>query len=216
MHAKTRSTRRDGAQGVCFRWRVQPCPTRPIFVRTAIIRYAPLAVGLKPPARHGEARLRGRERNNDSKTITSVRAMVAVSMIESTAKREFHRRDAAFAEEDSLAHACCAVHPSMVRFQGSLRPRRLCGAFLQRSHDLMSDAKSIQIGRRNAPRAFPPQQHNVGQPGSPSYCRRTASALRRPVIPIYVSAPPIAITMIKGIRTSHHESITADCGMCGS
>ena len=162
MHAETRSTRRDGAQGVCFRWRVQPCPTRPIFVRTAIIRYAPLAVGLKPPARHGEARLRGRERNNDSKTITSVRVMVAVSMIESTANRVCHRSDAAFAEEDSLAitrtHAAPCIH-----HQGSLRPRRRCGAFLQRSHDLMSDAKSIQIGHGNALRAFTPQQNNAEQ-----------------------------------------------------
>jgi len=36
----------DGARGVCFRWRVEPCPTGPIFVRTAIIRSAPRAVGL--------------------------------------------------------------------------------------------------------------------------------------------------------------------------
>jgi len=79
-----------------------------------------------------------------------------------------------------------------------------------------SDARCIQIGRRNAPRAFPPQQHNVGQPGSPSYCRRTASALRSLAMPTSVREPPMAMTMIKGIRTSHHESITADCGMCGS
>jgi hypothetical protein len=56
----------------------------------------------------------------------------------------------------------------------------------------------------------------TGNSGAPSYRRKTFSSLRRPVIPIYVSAPPIAIIMIKGIRTSHHESITADCGMCGS
>jgi len=36
-----RCTRRDVAQGVCFCQRVQPWPTRSIFVRTAIIRYAP-------------------------------------------------------------------------------------------------------------------------------------------------------------------------------
>ena len=36
-----------------------------------LIRYAPLAVGLKPSAIQGEARLRGRERNNFSKTITN-------------------------------------------------------------------------------------------------------------------------------------------------
>ena len=41
-----RCTRRDVARGVCFRWRVQPCPTRPICVRTAMIRYAPRAVEL--------------------------------------------------------------------------------------------------------------------------------------------------------------------------
>jgi hypothetical protein len=35
-----------------------------------LIRYAPLAVGLKPSARQGEARLRGLERNNYSKTIS--------------------------------------------------------------------------------------------------------------------------------------------------
>jgi len=36
-----------------------------------LIRYAPRAVGLKPSARQGEARLRGLGRNNDSKTIRS-------------------------------------------------------------------------------------------------------------------------------------------------
>jgi len=35
-----------------------------------LIRYAPLAVGLKPSARQGKARLRGLERNNYSKTIS--------------------------------------------------------------------------------------------------------------------------------------------------
>jgi len=35
-----------------------------------VIRYAPLAVGLKPSAMQGEARLRGLERNNYSKTIS--------------------------------------------------------------------------------------------------------------------------------------------------
>jgi hypothetical protein len=34
-----------------------------------LIRYAPLAVGLKPSAIQGEARLRGLERNISSKTI---------------------------------------------------------------------------------------------------------------------------------------------------
>ena len=34
-----------------------------------LIRCAPLVVGLKPSAKQGEARLRGRERNNYSKTI---------------------------------------------------------------------------------------------------------------------------------------------------
>ncbi len=34
------------------------------------IRYAPLAVGLKPSAIQGEARLRGLEQNNYSKTIS--------------------------------------------------------------------------------------------------------------------------------------------------
>jgi hypothetical protein len=43
MHTETRSTRRDGAHGVRFRWRVQPCPTRPIFVRTAIHAQSPSA-----------------------------------------------------------------------------------------------------------------------------------------------------------------------------
>ena len=33
------------------------------------IRYAPRAVGLKPSAMRGEARLRGRDRNNSSKTM---------------------------------------------------------------------------------------------------------------------------------------------------
>jgi hypothetical protein len=36
-----------------------------------IIQYAPRAVGLKPSAMQGEARLRGLERNNYSKTIIS-------------------------------------------------------------------------------------------------------------------------------------------------
>jgi hypothetical protein len=35
-----------------------------------LIRYTPRAVGLKPSARQGEARLRGLERNNYSKTIS--------------------------------------------------------------------------------------------------------------------------------------------------
>jgi hypothetical protein len=35
-----------------------------------LIRYAPRAVGLKPSAMQGEARLRGQERNNYSKTIS--------------------------------------------------------------------------------------------------------------------------------------------------
>jgi len=35
-----------------------------------IIRYAPRAVGLKPSAIQGEARLRGLDRNNSSKTIS--------------------------------------------------------------------------------------------------------------------------------------------------
>jgi len=35
-----------------------------------LIRYAPRAVGLKPSAMQGEARLRGLERNNYSKTIS--------------------------------------------------------------------------------------------------------------------------------------------------
>jgi hypothetical protein len=35
-----------------------------------LIRYAPLAVGLKPSAMKGEARLRGLWRNNYSKTIS--------------------------------------------------------------------------------------------------------------------------------------------------
>ena len=64
---------------------VQPHPLGSTFARTAIIRYAPravglmeieklircapLVVGLKPSAKQGEARLRGRERNNYSKTI---------------------------------------------------------------------------------------------------------------------------------------------------
>ena len=60
----------DDARGVYFRWCVQPCPTGPIFARTAIIRYPAQAVGLKPLARQGEACLRGRERNNYSKTIS--------------------------------------------------------------------------------------------------------------------------------------------------
>ena len=34
-----------------------------------LIRYAPRAVGLEPSAMQGEARLRGPERNNYSKTI---------------------------------------------------------------------------------------------------------------------------------------------------
>ncbi|MBO9321800.1 MAG: hypothetical protein J7457_06685, partial [Roseiflexus sp.] len=36
-----------------------------------LIRYAPRAVGLKPSAMEGEARLRGRERRNYSTTIIS-------------------------------------------------------------------------------------------------------------------------------------------------
>ena len=39
------------------------------YLRTAIIRYPARAVGLKPSASQGEARLRGRERNNSSKII---------------------------------------------------------------------------------------------------------------------------------------------------
>jgi hypothetical protein len=39
MHAETQSTRRDCAQGVCFRWRVQPCPTRPIFSENCYISH---------------------------------------------------------------------------------------------------------------------------------------------------------------------------------
>ena len=39
-------------------------------MRTALIRSPARAVGLEPPARECEARLRGRERNNYSKTIT--------------------------------------------------------------------------------------------------------------------------------------------------
>ena len=35
-----------------------------------LIRYAPRAVGLKPSALRGEARLRGLYRNNSSKTIS--------------------------------------------------------------------------------------------------------------------------------------------------
>ena len=35
-----------------------------------IIRYAPLAVGVNPSASQGEARLRGLERNNYSKTMS--------------------------------------------------------------------------------------------------------------------------------------------------
>jgi len=41
-------------------------------------------------------------------------------LIESAAKRVCHRRDAAFAEEDSLvrhAHACRAMHPSWFVFR---------------------------------------------------------------------------------------------------
>ena len=37
-----------------------------------LFRYPALAVGLKPSAMQGEARLRGLERNNYSKTIISV------------------------------------------------------------------------------------------------------------------------------------------------
>jgi len=48
---------------------VQPCLSGSTSVRTAIIRYAPRAVGVNPSASQGEARLRGRERNNDSKTV---------------------------------------------------------------------------------------------------------------------------------------------------
>jgi hypothetical protein len=71
---------------------IQPCLSGSTSVRTAIIRYAPRAVGLKPSAMECEARLRGaiadyffkahkpsameckarlrgRERNNDSKTV---------------------------------------------------------------------------------------------------------------------------------------------------
>ncbi len=39
-------------------------------MRTAIIRYTPRAVGLKPSAMEREARLRGLERNNYSKTVS--------------------------------------------------------------------------------------------------------------------------------------------------
>ena len=49
---------------------VQPRPLGSTFVRTAIIRYAPLAVGVNPSAMQGEARLRGLYRNNYSKTIS--------------------------------------------------------------------------------------------------------------------------------------------------
>ena len=35
-----------------------------------INRYSPLAIGVNPSARQGEARLRGLERNNYSKTIS--------------------------------------------------------------------------------------------------------------------------------------------------
>jgi hypothetical protein len=45
-----RCTRRDGARCVCFRWRVQPCPTRPIFARTAII-----CPGRRPSSRRDSA-----------------------------------------------------------------------------------------------------------------------------------------------------------------
>jgi hypothetical protein len=43
-----------------------------------LIRYTELAVGLKPSAMQDEARLRGRERNNYSKTIISVTAWGAL------------------------------------------------------------------------------------------------------------------------------------------
>ena len=39
-----------------------------------LIRYAPRAVGLKPSDMQGEARLRGLERNNYSKTIRYIPA----------------------------------------------------------------------------------------------------------------------------------------------
>jgi|GEM_PF-6529702 len=44
-----------------------------MYLRTAIIRSTALAVGLKPLARQGEARLRGLERIIYSKTIISGR-----------------------------------------------------------------------------------------------------------------------------------------------
>jgi len=72
-------------RGACDSRSVQHRPPGSTSVRTAIIRYAPRAVGLmeiekyirsparavglKPPALQGEARLRGLERNNYSKTI---------------------------------------------------------------------------------------------------------------------------------------------------
>jgi hypothetical protein len=53
-----------------------------------LIRYAPLAVGLKPSASQGEARLRGLERIISSKTIIS-------------AHRSSHRRSNASPEVDA-------------------------------------------------------------------------------------------------------------------
>ena len=49
---------------------VQPCPIGSTSMGTAVIRYAPRAVGLKPSAMRDEARLRGPYRIISSKTIT--------------------------------------------------------------------------------------------------------------------------------------------------
>jgi hypothetical protein len=51
------------------------------------VRYAPRAVGLKPSAMQGEACLRGRERNNYAKTIISVYTLLAASALCNTAER---------------------------------------------------------------------------------------------------------------------------------
>ncbi|MCL6542703.1 MAG: hypothetical protein K6T87_19285, partial [Roseiflexus sp.] len=57
----------------------------------------------------------------------------------------------------------------------------------------MSDAKSIQIGAGTRYVRFRRSRIMTGNSGAPSYRRKTFSSLRRPVIPIDVSAPPIAI-----------------------
>ena len=82
-----------------------------------LIRYAPLAVGLKPSAMQGEARLCGLYRiiyESTAKSISPQRRSVR--------RGRFHIAS----RTRTLCHASI-----MVRFQGSLCPRRLSGAFLQ-------------------------------------------------------------------------------------